>query len=573
MIKRSKLSKGVGVPLAEFNARIKNTDLNTYFIFGAVILVFVVGMYAIFSPQAQNERLGNPACGKIVVAADGPTLNNNVSPTLAEARYFLVVNPLSKKLIEAARNPYRGTQTTPQLVYLVAGKGEEALIVGGIDPDSYNMLMQFGIRVFGGYQGRARSAMSLYRKARISQATQNIDAGPEAAQVPVNSPQFVQAAPVAQAQQPGQGMQAAQGWGGGQGGCTFMCPNCKWAVTEPFFDGRYPTCPTCRVQMMQQGGAQAAAGFNWNAPDLSGRGPLYPNNQFNNQFPVPQMNFWQGGNTQGAAGAAWGVPNYGMNPNCQFPMMQGAMGYQPYAANQAAFGFGQQAFVCPNCNWRLKCARQGNAYPTCPNCASPMATDMSNSMQNWKFWQDGQWAADMTQLQPQFNQSNNQPNFWQGQESTGFFTCPNCNWRMFSQQGANQYPQCPNCKQIMARSGAYYQNQNTQNNQTIAAIPANGATQAASKVPAVTLAPDIPSNSQMGHVFRGVCSNCHKIINVQPAGASTQAATGFTQAQPLMQYMGPQPANNNGTVDNQNGGTRVALGNGNGNGTGMCVIK
>jgi len=69
---------------------------------------------------------------------------------------FLVVDPLSRKLIEVIRNPYRGQQANPQIVYLIAGKGEEAIIVGSIDQQSYDMFMQFGIRVFGGYQGPGR---------------------------------------------------------------------------------------------------------------------------------------------------------------------------------------------------------------------------------------------------------------------------------------------------------------------------------------------------------------------------------------------------------------------------------
>jgi predicted Fe-Mo cluster-binding NifX family protein len=59
------------------------------------------------------------------------------------------VDPLSEKLIEAVKNPYRGPQPDPQIAYLIAGKGEEAVIVGNIDQQSYNILMQFGIRVFG----------------------------------------------------------------------------------------------------------------------------------------------------------------------------------------------------------------------------------------------------------------------------------------------------------------------------------------------------------------------------------------------------------------------------------------
>jgi len=148
------------------NENNKHVDLNAYFIFGAIVLVFLLGMYAIFSPGVQTQ--GNPACGKIVIAADGSTLRANVSPTLQDALYFLVVDPLSSKLVEVVRNPYKGPQPSAQIAYLVAGKGEEAVIVGNIDQQSYNILMQFGIRTFGGYTGQAKKVISLYRQARIS---------------------------------------------------------------------------------------------------------------------------------------------------------------------------------------------------------------------------------------------------------------------------------------------------------------------------------------------------------------------------------------------------------------------
>ena len=151
---------------SDLNDHSKSIDLNAYFIFGAIVLVFLVGMYAIFSPGVQTQ--GNPACGKIVIATDGSTLRSNVSQTLQEALYFLVVDPLSGKLVEAVRNPYRGPQPNAQIAYLVAGKGEEAVIVGNIDQQSYNILMQFGIRTFGGYTGQAKKVITLYRQARIT---------------------------------------------------------------------------------------------------------------------------------------------------------------------------------------------------------------------------------------------------------------------------------------------------------------------------------------------------------------------------------------------------------------------
>ena len=96
--------------LEDLRSKLRNADLNTIFIFGAIALVLGIGLCALFSPPAQSQAPGNPACGKIVVAADGPSLNANVSPTLAGAAYFLVIDPLTQEILEAVNNPYAGTQ-------------------------------------------------------------------------------------------------------------------------------------------------------------------------------------------------------------------------------------------------------------------------------------------------------------------------------------------------------------------------------------------------------------------------------------------------------------------------------
>lgn len=509
-MEKEQQENGGNKSLDEFKTRVQNTDLNTYFIFGAIILVLAVGAYALFSPNMRDSRLGNPACGKIVVATDGPNLASNISPTLAEARYFLVVDPLTRKLDEAIRNPYRGQQPNPQIAYLIAGKGEEAVIVGSIDQQSYNLLVQFGIRVFGGYEGKAQRAVKLYKQARISQS-------------PPPENNMAQGPVMGQAQIPAG--QAGQQAGFNRAGCAFVCPQCGTGSNGPGYNGMCPACPNCQAQMVQQnmGQGQPATGAAWNGQGWCPQG-------YGMQSPAG-LNIVQANPLQETIASGISAANGG---------------------NQAAFGFGEQSFICPACNWRSRCRREGNAYPNCPNCGSPMASDMSNANNGWKIWPNGQQAAATTQAaQPMYNQMNNQPNFWQGPESTGFFICPSCNWRMYAQNGMNDgFPQCPNCKQIMARGGVYSQNPNIQNNALRAGSTWNTA--AASRVAMQQAAPaappifrdavmpheyrgvcenchivkaDIPiqANALMPHPYRGVCSNCHKISGT-PAGAQNQNA-------------------------------------------------
>ncbi|MBF0330851.1 MAG: magnetochrome domain-containing protein [Candidatus Omnitrophica bacterium] len=495
MVKKPQ-GKIAGISLEGLMSRIKETDLNTFFIFGAIILILIVGAFALFHADAQNAARGNPACGKIVIAADGFSLASNVSLTLPEARYFLVVNPLTGRMIESFKNPYRGQTASPELAYLVAGKGEEALIVQSIDQQSYDILGQFGIRVFGGYQGRAQKVVRLYRKARIS-------ALPTA-----NDPQTLSMGQPGQVYpQPGFGRGMGQGMGAGPAYMQAQNHAMWWPNAQGFQQAQVMPVqgmfqPNCPLPGNVQGTGMSVM--------QAQQGMMYRPN-----CPLP--------NTMQGAGIGMQQPAMqqvqGMfQPGCPLPIQgQGQIFNNAPAAQQAGwFGLGQTAFICPNCNWRMKANRQGNKFPACPNCgAASMALDMGaqNANQNEAgVMPEGMWAAQTQQINPQFNQMapqyypmNNQQNFVQQQgapDVNGSFTCPNCNWRMYSQQGANEFPQCPNCGQIMARGG--------NGNGAQVALTQNAPA-------ATTSAPPIPADAQMQHTYRGVCTNCHQIL-----GAVTQ---------------------------------------------------
>lgn len=228
--------------LDDLAAKFKNAHFNEYFIFGSIALVLVIGLYALFSPSTQNALTdGNPACGKIVVAADGPFLRSNVATSLTGAKYFLVINPLSTKLLEAVKNPFSAMQVPPaDVAYFVAGKGEEAVVAGDIDPQCYRILAQFGVRSYGGYTGRVKDVVDLYRQASIS---------------PMNV--GVPGRVFGRGQGLGQGLDQSQGLGQGQspnmtapvglGQSFYTCPNCKWRVYPAANMGQNPICPNCRT--------------------------------------------------------------------------------------------------------------------------------------------------------------------------------------------------------------------------------------------------------------------------------------------------------------------------------------
>jgi len=167
MAKKSK--NKAEVSLEDFKNRLHASDLNAFYIFGAIILVLGIGLLALYSPNKNNPDANASAGGRVVIASDGPTMRSNVALSLAQATNYLVINPQWNKLIESIKNPYAGMLVpSAQMAYFVAGLGEDAVIAGSINAESYDVLTRSGIRAYGGYQGRVRDAIRLYRQARYS---------------------------------------------------------------------------------------------------------------------------------------------------------------------------------------------------------------------------------------------------------------------------------------------------------------------------------------------------------------------------------------------------------------------
>ncbi|MEI6437211.1 MAG: magnetochrome domain-containing protein [Candidatus Omnitrophota bacterium] len=511
--------------LAKVEERFKDTDLNVIFIFSAIVLILIVGTYALFSAESTGTAKGNPACGMIVIATGGRSLAAPVAPTLSEARYFLVVNPLNKKLMEVVKNPYFGQGPSQQMTYLIASKGEEAVIVGSVDQQTYNTLSQFGIRVFGGYQGRAQKVISLYRQARIP-------ASPmpgQAQQIPV------------QQQMQMQGMAPVGGMGGGmaanmpmgmQGNMMQQGMGMQNMPMNYMMQAQQPTCPL-------PGGFQGIGMLhNGNGP-----GYLYQQQILQQQL-AQQQAMAQGG--AGAMQAGW-------------------------------FGWGQRAYVCPICNWRMKSSQQGDGFPQCPNCGGSMALDMQAQnqnrlvnpfveqpemqMQNQAFGQQAMAQQAMAQqaMGQQAMMMGTQANFFSpNPDMTNGFKCPNCGWLMHSEQGMNEFPRCPNCGQIMKRVNpasriAMVQNAPVANPVPNSAPPIFRDAVMPHQFRGVcenchTVKPDITiaANATMPHAYRGVCSNCHQIAPAQAVQAQPVAMQNVPMQQQAVEN---EVAQNNGMQD------------------------
>lgn len=325
MVRRNKKKEfKINIPklsVEEFKDKIKSADWNVAFVFAAIFLVLGMGLWALFSDEAQNARKANPACGKIVVAAEGPDLKANVSPTLSSARYFLVINPLSNKMLESAKNPYWGKPNTNlDVAYFVVGKGEEAVIAGRINQQSSQVFSQFGVKVYGGYKGQVRDVVDLYRQARISQGTNG---------------QYVQAAPPGMTQAGfGIGRDAADQ--GLQPINFFLCPTCQWRVAVAAGTPGFPRCPNCQTIMSGTRKSQAVQQAAWKPLEV------------------------------GQDMARSGMKK--MNPTVENNNTQTT----------------QSIFTCPVCGWATANVQNAGEFPRCANCRSVM-TFGGNAYQYFRY--------------------------------------------------------------------------------------------------------------------------------------------------------------------------------------------
>lgn len=137
-----------------------------------VFIIVVLGLYAmIYSPRDFDDMIdGNFRCGKIAIAADGSTINSQVSDQLARANYFLIVEPFSGKY-KAISNPFRDLDAGAgtRVAQLLSGETEEAVITKNVGPNVYDFLNKMGIKVFTVDAGTAKEVAERYKNAKLAE--------------------------------------------------------------------------------------------------------------------------------------------------------------------------------------------------------------------------------------------------------------------------------------------------------------------------------------------------------------------------------------------------------------------
>ena len=110
---------------------------------------------------------------KIVVTADGPTLDNKVDSRLGRCRYFIVADPETLEF-EALDNSssMAGGGAGISAAQMIAGKKVDVVLTGNCGPNAYQVLSAAGIKVVTGVSGGVREAIQDYKSGKLKVSAQ-----------------------------------------------------------------------------------------------------------------------------------------------------------------------------------------------------------------------------------------------------------------------------------------------------------------------------------------------------------------------------------------------------------------
>ena len=106
---------------------------------------------------------------KVVVTAHGSNLDSLVDPRLGRARYFLLIDTETGKLITRDNvqnlNAPRGAGI--QAAQAVVQLGAEAMVTGHVGPKAFATLQAAKVAVYRGAAGTVRQALDEFRSGRL----------------------------------------------------------------------------------------------------------------------------------------------------------------------------------------------------------------------------------------------------------------------------------------------------------------------------------------------------------------------------------------------------------------------
>ncbi|MFT7636458.1 MAG: putative Fe-Mo cluster-binding NifX family protein [Candidatus Omnitrophota bacterium] len=238
--------------IEELRHLFKTWDLTTFIMVASISLVLGLAFLFFYGPQKGSNPIARHS-KPVVIAANGPSLRSAVAPIMSQAKYYLLVDPDTFKLIEAVQNPYANTPTNPQQVaILVSGMGEEAVLAGSIAPQSQQILTQSGLGVHAGYTGPAKQAIRIYvlkhrnvtGHTSLGNVQSNNGMNPHAMHAHMGNPNGIQT-PMQPVPNTNMMMHPRRDK-------MLVCPQCLFRLSVNDDQGIHPACPRCNTTMIHR---------------------------------------------------------------------------------------------------------------------------------------------------------------------------------------------------------------------------------------------------------------------------------------------------------------------------------
>ena len=106
---------------------------------------------------------------KIIVSAEGPSIDAQVSLRFGRAPYFILIDTETMN-VEILENPFVNQMSGVgiQVAQLVAEKGVEVIITGHVGPKAFEALRQAGIQIVSVNGGSVREAIDAFKEGKLS---------------------------------------------------------------------------------------------------------------------------------------------------------------------------------------------------------------------------------------------------------------------------------------------------------------------------------------------------------------------------------------------------------------------
>jgi predicted Fe-Mo cluster-binding NifX family protein len=106
---------------------------------------------------------------KVIVTANGPTLEASASPIFGRCQTFMLVDTETMEF-QAIANPAlaAGGGAGVQAAQFVVEQGAQAIVTGNVGPNAFGVLQTAGLQVYLGQVGTVGQAVEAYKAGQLS---------------------------------------------------------------------------------------------------------------------------------------------------------------------------------------------------------------------------------------------------------------------------------------------------------------------------------------------------------------------------------------------------------------------